>query len=120
VVSLFVNKDSYLSGELPQFDIDAVSTAPGKCAFDLGPRSLRLSVTSRSHVVWASDECMRGTGSKVMELTRGVPAEVSVTWDRKISASGCGSRHGTARPGGYSAVVSNGMVASQPSTFHLK
>ncbi len=120
VVSLFVTKNSYLPRERPQFDIDAVSTAPGKCAFDLGPRTMRLSVTSRSHVVWASDECLRGAGSKVMELTRGVPAEVSVTWDRAVSISGCGSRHATARPGGYSAVVSNGMVASQPSTFRLK
>jgi hypothetical protein len=120
VVSLFVTKDSYRPRELPQFDIDAVSTASGKCAFDLGPRTLRLSVTSRSHVVWASDECLRGAGSKVTELTRGVPAEVSVTWDRAVSASGCGSRHASARPGGYSAVVSNGMVASQQRTFHLK
>jgi hypothetical protein len=120
VVSLFVTKDSYPPGEMPQFDIDAVSTAPGKCTFDLGPRSLRLSVTSRGRVIWASDECVRGAGSKVTELTRGVPAEVSVTWDRVISASGCGPRHGTARPGGYSAVVSNGMEASQPSSFRLK
>ena len=59
VLSLFASQSSYRGGQDPKFNLDAVSTAPGMCTFDVSPAQLDLVVMS-GRVIWDSADCARG------------------------------------------------------------
>ena len=73
VLSLFSSSRSYPAGQDPEFGVNAVSTAPGTCTFDLSPARLHLVVMSAGRVIWDSADCLRGGGVQLTRLTRGVP-----------------------------------------------
>ncbi len=119
VLSLFSTRHSYSVHQLPEFDVDAVSTAPGTCTINLGLSQLHLTVMSAGRVIWDSADCSRGEANQNDQLSRGVPAQTSMTWNRTITLPGCVTLASSARPGTYQAQVRTASVASQVRTFKL-
>jgi hypothetical protein len=119
VLSLFSSSRSYRAGQDPEFGVDAVSTAPGTCTFDLSPARLHLVVMSAGRVIWDSADCLRGGGAQLSRLTRGVPAEEFFTWNRAITLPGCVTLATSARPGSYAAQARTATVTSGIYSFRL-
>ena len=120
VLSLVSSRPSYLAGQDPQFVVYAVSTASGTCTFDLGVGELHLTVMSAGRVIWDSADCVRGDAIRVVRLSRGVPAQESITWSRTITLPGCVKVASWARPGTYEVQARTAAVASQVRTFKLR
>ena len=119
VLSLFASQPSYPNGQDPKFNLDAVSTAPGMCTFDVSPAQLDLVVMSAGRVIWDSADCARGGQTQQDKLTRGVPVQESFAWNRTITLPGCVTLASSARLGTYTAQVKAGGVASEALTFRL-
>ena len=119
MLSLFSGSRSYPAGQSPEFGVDAVSTAPGPCTFDLGPTQLHLVVMSAGRVIWDSADCARGSGTQSTRLTRGVPVEEYFTWNRAITLPGCITLASSARPGSYQAQAKTPVIASAVFSFRL-
>jgi len=118
VLSLFSGSRSYRSGQDPQFGVNAVSTAPGGCTFDVGPGQLHLVVMSAGRVIWDSADCARG-GTQAVKLTRGVPVQEYFTWNRSVTLPGCVTLASSARPGSYQAQARTPAISSGTFTFKL-
>ncbi len=118
VLSLFSGSRSYPSGQNPQFGVNAVSTAPGTCTFDLSPTQLHLVVMSAGRVIWDSADCARG-GTQLSKLTRGIPVQEYVTWNRAITLPGCVTLASSARPGSYQAQARTPAISSGTFSFKL-
>jgi hypothetical protein len=118
VLSLFTSRPSYGRGEFPEFDVYAVSTEAGHCALPIGPGKLDVVVMSAGRVVWDSADCARGQPGRVAELSRGVPAQESITWNRAVTLPGCVTL-ASARPGTYQVQARSGAVSSPVRTFRL-
>jgi hypothetical protein len=119
VLSMFSGGRSYTAGQDPVFGVDAVSTAPGTCTFDMGPRQLHLVVMSAGRVIWDSADCARGDGTQPTRLSRGVPVQESFTWNRAITLPGCVTLASSARVGSYQAQARTGSITSGVYTFRL-
>ena len=119
VLSLFSSQGSYGRGQLPEFDVDVVSTAAGTCAFNVGPRFLTLVITAGGKRVWSSADCVAGPGSLLTDLPRGVPTVVPLSWDRETSAPGCRVTSRQVTAGSFAAAASDGGLVSNPLTFTL-
>jgi hypothetical protein len=119
VLSLFSSQDSYGRGQLPEFDVDVVSTSAPTCAFNVGPRFLTLVITAGGKRIWSSADCVAGPGSLLTNLARGVPTVVPLSWDRETSAPGCRVTSRQVTPGSFAAAASDGDLASNPLTFTL-
>jgi hypothetical protein len=98
VLSLFTDRPSYGPSQLPQFQVYAVSTTSASCSFD--PGQLQVQVMSSGRIVWDSADCAHASARPV-QLTRGVPAQASVTWDRSITLPGCQLLATSAHAGSY-------------------
>jgi hypothetical protein len=116
VLSLFSDRSSYGPAQYPRFEVYAVSTSSGSCAFD--PGQLQVVVLSSGRIVWDSADCGQGSG-RVAELTRGVPAQDSVTWDRAITLPGCQILAPSARAGSYTVQARTATVESPARYFRL-
>jgi hypothetical protein len=120
VLSLFAAQYSYPAHELPQFEVDVVSTAHRACTFDLGASNIQLLVRAGGKArVWDSADCVASAGRQVTRLARGVPAVVRISWDRKMSAPGCRLPRKAARPGTYTATAYSGNLLSPTLIFVL-
>jgi hypothetical protein len=119
VLSLFSSRPDYYAGQYPVFDIYAVSTASRACSFDVSPTRLHVVVMSSGRVIWDSADCTRGEPNRVAELSRGVPAQGSVTWNRTVSLPGCVTLASAARPGAYQVQARDATVGSPVRTFRL-
>jgi hypothetical protein len=119
VLSLFASQSSYASGQDPTFSLDTVSTAAGRCTFDVSPAQLHMVVMSAGRVIWDSADCARPGQTQTDRLTRGVPVQQSFAWNRAITLPGCVTLASAARPGTYTAQVRASGVASDVRTFRL-
>jgi hypothetical protein len=120
VLTLFSARYSYPAHTRPQFSVDVVSTAPGRCTADLGGAHLHIVIQAGGkHQVWDSADCA-GAATSATRLARGVPAAVQITWNRKTSAPGCRAPHRAVRPGTYTATAYSGKLGSRAMTFVLK
>jgi hypothetical protein len=119
VLSLLASQAAYASPRLPQFSIDVVGTGPPTCTFNVGARHVALVIRSGSVRVWSSADCPSGSGSLVLDLQRGVPTTLSITWNRQNSAPGCAGPSSAMPAGTYSATVTDGGLASNSVTFRL-
>ena len=119
VLSLF-SRPGYPGRQDPQFEVYAVSTAPGTCTFDLGPGKLHLTVMTAGRVIWDSADCARSKATWVIRLHRGVPAQEPITWNRTVTLPGCVKLASSARPGTYEVQARTDAVASQVRTFKLR
>jgi hypothetical protein len=120
VLSLFSGQDSYGKGQLPEFDVDVVSTSATPCAFDLGSAHLSLVVRAGRKRVWGSADCVTGGGTLSTDLARGVPAIVPISWDLQTSARGCQGTSRRAPAGSYTAEASGGGLASDQVRFTVR
>jgi hypothetical protein len=116
VLSLFTDRTSYGPSQYPRFVVYAVSTSQGSCAFD--PGQMQIVVLSSGRVVWDSADCYHG-GNRTTYLTRGVPTEASVTWNRAITLPGCQVLASSARAGGYTVQARTATMESPARTFKL-
>jgi hypothetical protein len=119
VLSLFTSQSDYHKGQDPEFDLYAVSTGSGTCSFNTSPAKLHVVVMSAGRIIWDSADCTKGSASQVAWLSRGVPAQESVTWNRSISLPGCVTLASAARPGTYQVQARSASVDSQVRTFKL-
>ena len=119
VLSLFVDQDSYGQGQLPEFDVNVVSTATRTCGFNVGAKHLSLVVRAHGKRVWASVKCAAGHGTLTTNLARGVPVIVPVSWNRQTSALACQGTGQQAPAGRYTASASDGGAASNPVRFTI-
>ena len=119
VLSLFSGSRSYPSGQDPQFGVNAVSTVPGTCTFDVSPARLYLVVMSAGRVIWDSADCARGGGTQLSKLTRGIPVQAYFTWNRAITLPGCVTLASSARPGSYQAQARTPAISSGTFSFKL-
>jgi len=120
VISVFSSRSSYRRGQLPEFDVDVVSTADRTCAFNVGPKFLALVVTADGKRIWSSADCVGGRGSLMTNLARGVPTVLPVSWDRERSAPGCAATSRRVRAGSFAAAASDGGITSNPVPFKLR
>src|SRR3984957_1849934 len=119
VLSLFSARHSYPARAQPEFDVDVVSTASGRCSADLGPSHLHVVIRSDGKQIWDSADCA-GLAPRATTLARGVPATVPITWNRKASGPGCRVAHRAARPGTYTATAYIGNLSSRAVTVVLR
>lgn len=120
VLSLFTSTYRYLARQAPRFQLDVVSTAPRPCSFDLGAENVQLVIKAGGERrVWDSADCVRSAGHRMSRLTRGVPAVLRISWDRKTSAAGCRLPGQPAQPGTYTATARSGPLRSPSLIFVL-
>jgi hypothetical protein len=119
VLSLSLSSSKYYPGQDPEFDLYAVSTGSGTCAFDTSPAKLYVVVMSEGRIIWDSADCANGNADQVADLDRGVPAQESVTWNRSISLPGCITLASAARLGTYQVQARSATVDSPMQTFKL-
>jgi hypothetical protein len=119
VLSLLASQAAYASPRLPQFSIDVVGTGQPTCTFNVGARHVALVIRSGSVRVWSSADCPRGSGSLVLDLQRGVPTTLSITWNRQASSPGCTGPSSAMPAGTYSATVTDGGLTSNSVAFRL-
>jgi hypothetical protein len=121
VLSLFASRDRYRRGQVPQFDVDVVSTANRSCAFNVGREFLSLAVRAHGQRIWDSSDCVSGRRSQVIKLVRGVPAILPVTWDLdRSSARGCAKTSHPALTGRFAASAAGDGLASNTVKFLVR
>jgi hypothetical protein len=119
VISLVVAQDSYGKGQMPEFDVDVVSTGARTCGFSVGARRLSVVVRAHGRRLWASADCAAGHARLTTDLARGVPVIVPVSWNRQTSAGACQGDGKQAPAGSYTASVLDGGAASNLVRFTL-
>jgi len=117
VLNLHSSQSQYGSGMPVSFAISAVSTRGQPCQVNLGPRFVSIVVDSSGTPIWDSSSCGRGILSRVFTLTRGVPALVHITWDRRSSMTDCPGQGNALRAGTYTAAAYYGQLHSHRITF---
>lgn len=118
-LTLHSSQPQYGSGMPVTFVIGAVSTRSQPCQVNLGPRFVSIVLDSSGTPIWDSSSCGRGTLSRVITLTRGVPAVVNITWDRRTSMTDCPGQGNAVRAGTYTAAAYYGQLHSHRITFAL-
>jgi hypothetical protein len=100
--------------------VDVVSTAARPCSFDLGAKNVQLVIRAGGERrVWDSADCVRSAGHRMGRLTRGVPAVLRISWDRKTSVAGCRLPGKAAQPDTYTATARSGALRTQSLIFVL-
>jgi hypothetical protein len=117
VISLFSSQGSYRPGQVPQFDVDVVSTVGRSCAFNVGSKRLALVIRASGKRVWNSADCITGRGRLATELIRGVPTIVPISWNLRTSSPGCTGQARAVPAGRYTATAADGQLASNPVRF---
>jgi hypothetical protein len=120
VLSLFTAKQSYGTGQLPQFTVDVVGTGRPTCVFNVGASHIAVVVTAGSVRVWSSADCVQGAGDLDTNLRRGVPTVLPISWNRQASSPGCRGGGSQLPAGTYTATVHDGWLSSNPVTFRMR
>lgn len=116
-MTLFSQRPSYVTGERPVFAVYAVSTSPTDCVFRFGPGAVRVLVSRRGRVVWDSAYCHPASVERV-HLIRGVPAQMSVTWNRR-AGYGCRGWLPGNSTGRFTAIATTGAQTTPTAYFEL-
>jgi hypothetical protein len=119
VVTVFTGKPSYAPSEEPAFDVYAVSTAASPCTFSFGGQAVRVLVTAHGRTVWDSAACPAAP-ARTLKLIRGVPEQVSVSWNRRVPhPRACRGRLPRGAYGKFTAVARVGSQSSHAAYFDL-
>lgn len=103
-LSLRSVRNSYSPGQAPAFELTARNTSGSDCKVDLGPEHAVFTITPADgdDAYWASDDCVKGTGSLRYRVAAGSGITYTTKWDRKPSAPECGTPPaGSAKAGTY-------------------
>jgi hypothetical protein len=119
VLSLFSSRSEYYSGQDPEFNLYAVSTGSGTCSFNTSPAKLYVVVMAEGRIIWDSADCPQGDANHAADLSRGVPAQESVTWNRSMTLPGCITLSSAPPPGIYQVQARTAAVDSPVQTFKL-
>jgi len=119
VLSLSASQIQFGPGQKPNFSLSVVSTQPADCSFNVGVGHLALVIKNGSARIWSSADCVRGSGSLVTALKRGVPTVVSIVWNKKTSSPGCAGPEQSVPAGSYTACATDGSLVSAPVTVRL-
>jgi hypothetical protein len=120
VLSLFTTQAEYGPGQQPQFEVYAVSTAPGSCRLVFGPTAVRVVVTQHGQVLWDSAACPAGTpAASPVSFTQGVPQVAALSWNRAASTPGCAGSAPAGSSAGVDAVALADGRTSAVRTFTL-
>ncbi len=104
------DREVYGSGARPEFRVTVVNTEDQTCTVDVGPEALEIRIHSGNDRIFSTGDCVEGDAAEKRQLSRGVPHEFTVEWDRQRSFTDC--RDGSAaRPGWYRAKL-HGEYAS--------
>jgi hypothetical protein len=117
VMTLFSQRPSYVPGEQPVFTVYAVSTTATDCVFRFGPGAVRVLVSKHGRTVWDSADCGPAPVQQV-RLVRGVPLQMSVTWNRKPQYRCRGWLPGRS-DGQFTAIATTGTQTTPPAAFAL-
>jgi hypothetical protein len=116
---LSASQPSYPLQQLPEFDIDVLSTARYSCTFDTGARRVLLQIWAGTAQVWTSADCAEGLATRLSTLRHGVPDVVQMTWDDQYSSPGCPMPGRAAPSGSYTARATAYSAASNGVTFRI-
>jgi hypothetical protein len=119
VISLLTRRRWYGPTRRPEFLAEAVSTGSQPCGFNVGTRFLSVVVAAGRARIWSSADCARQRRSRVVVLTRGVPAAIWTSWNRKSTRNGCQTGRRRVRPGTYTATAVAPYRRSTPIVFVL-
>lgn len=119
-VTAATDKKVYAAGENPQITLTIENTSDADCLRDIGSGANEIVVTSGGQHAWSSDDCDPSAASNEQILAAGARAQVTVTWERKLSAPGCAGDAPAAQAGAYAAEARNGDVVSQSVRFELQ
>ncbi|MGC0411192.1 hypothetical protein RKD32_004113 [Streptomyces sp. SAI-195] len=103
-LSLRSVRNSYSPGQTPAFELTARNTSGSDCKVDLGPEHAVFTITPADgdDAYWASDDCVKGTGSLRYRVAAGSGITYTTKWNRKPSAPECGTPPaGLAKAGTY-------------------
>jgi hypothetical protein len=117
VMTLFSQRPSYVPGEQPVFTVYAVSTTATDCVFRFGQGAVRVLVSKHGRMVWDSADCGPAPVQRV-RLARGVPLQMSVTWNRKPHY-GCRGWLSGRSAGQFTAIATTGTQTTPPASFAL-
>lgn len=119
VLSLFTDRASYGAQQFPKFSVYAVSTTSDGCTFSTG--QLQVVVLSANRVIWDSTDCAHADphADHAIALTRGVPVQEQVTWNRDITLPGCQVLAVAQHPGNYEVAARTVSVQSPARYFKL-
>ena len=120
VLSLFTAQSTYGPGQQPQFEVYAVSTAPGSCTLAFGPSLVRVVVTRHGRVLWNSAKCPPSTRAvRSVRFTQGVPQVAALAWNRKALTPNCAGSLPTGTRGTVNAVATAYGRSSPARPFTL-
>jgi hypothetical protein len=119
VISLLTHRRWYGPTRRPEFLAEAVSTGSQPCGFNMGTRFLSVVVAAGRAKIWSSADCVRQRRSRVVVLTRGIPAAIWTSWNRKSTRNGCQPDRRRVRPGTYTATAVARYRRSTPIVFVL-
>ncbi|WP_234401906.1 hypothetical protein [Thermobifida halotolerans] len=119
VVTVESDRDDYAAGVHPAFTLTLVNTGTKTCTAEVGTKTLELRITSGDDRIWSSLDCVENRTAEPVELRRGVPHDVEITWDRTRSWRDCRDDVVHARPGTYVAKVYSDYETSGSQVFRL-
>lgn len=99
----------------PRFGLSVVNTGRRTCAFDVGPKSLLIRISSGADRVWSSARCVSGAGPNLQMLRRGVPYLATLDWDRRRCDGDSQAAAGT-----YVIAVGAAGVKTRREVFRLR
>jgi len=109
----------YPPGTTPRFTVRAVSAQAQPCRFNMGTGFVSVVITGAGRRIWGSADCLSGGGSKMTVLTRGVPAVLRLSWDRRSSSPGCSGAGQLVPTGEYQAAAVARHLRSATENFVL-
>jgi hypothetical protein len=119
-VAVSLDAQTYPSGANPAITMTITNASGSDCLRDIGPGANEIVITSGGQHVWSSDDCDPSQDVDEQVLPAGVDAATTVTWERVLSAPGCGGSGAAAQPGTYVVEGRNGSVVSEPIRFVLQ
>jgi hypothetical protein len=102
----------YQPGMTPRFTVRAISEQARPCRFNMGTKFVAVVITDAGRRIWSSADCVSGGGSNMIVLTRGVPAVLRLSWDRRTSSLGCGGAGQLVPAGEYEVAAVAGPIRS--------
>jgi hypothetical protein len=115
------DKEVYGAGQKPAFKITVVNTAEQTCTVDVGREAMELRIHSGDDRIFSTADCAEGETREERQLSRGVPHEYTITWDRVRSFTDCREGLPEAKPGTYRANLHGDYAGSTgQKVFHLR
>lgn len=115
------DKEVYGSGQQPAFEVTVVNTAEQTCTVDVGPEAMELRIHSGDDRIFSTADCAEGETRQDRQLSRGVPHEFTITWDRVRSFTDCRESLPEAKPGWYRANLHGDYAGStEQKVFQLR